>query len=124
VPPPLIKGRVVRAEVPDPAGRNPKNRRCVVVEPPTGQPQRILIVGITTELDSSPHDHYVPLEWGPNCWSGLSEESAALCTWSIEIDESAVATTRHFIRPQYVLAILAKMESLKNAGFRCPCISL
>lgn len=83
--PSLVHGRVVypRVPIPDPQGRNPKPGRPFVVISSTedlaaGLP--IQAVGITSNLTQSPPEDYVALPWGRNARTGLTEESAALCT--------------------------------------------
>lgn len=124
--PSLVQGRIVRATVPDPQGQNPKNRRCVVISDnqaitPGG---RVVIVGITTELTQSPAAHYVPLQHGAKCWTGLTDPSAALCTWTVELPVAAVDVQPNFVRPEHVLAILHTVKELIDQGHQFPRFSL
>ncbi len=124
--PSLVQGRIVRADVPDPQGRNPKNRRCVVI---TANDKitaggRILIVGVTSELKQSPADHYVILQHGDRCWTGLTEPSGALCTWTIELPIQNVQITPNFLRPEYTERILATIRALVAIGQPCPMFQL
>jgi hypothetical protein len=64
--PSLVQGRIVWATVPDPQGRNPKTRRCVVVSrnEDIAKSDRIRIVGITHTRVPEDLDAYVELRMG------------------------------------------------------------
>jgi hypothetical protein len=68
--PALVRGRIIYAKIaiPDPQGQNPKpGRPFVVISRPEdiNSGASIQAVGITTELQGSPADHYVALPYGP-----------------------------------------------------------
>lgn len=115
--PSLVRGRVVYplVPIPDPQGRNPKAGRPFVVissnEDLTAG-QAIQAVGITTNLTQSPPEDYVALPWGRNARTGLTEESAALCTWVIEVAQDAVNIGKGFVDPRLVLRIVERIRAI------------
>ncbi len=117
--PSLVRGRVVypKIVIPDPQGQNPKTGRPFVVisrNEDIAKGHRIQAVGITTELQGSPADHYVRLPHGPNAKTGLRRESAALCTWLIEIAPDSLQVERGYIHPDLVGEIVVKVLQLKS----------
>lgn len=124
--PNLIQGRVVWADVRDPQGHNDKNRKCVVISTndEIASSQRIVLVGITTKLQQSPADHYVHLQYGTRCWTGLSQPSAALCSWTIGIDKNSVEVLANFLRPDYTTKILDAVSRLVDAGQAHPVVEM
>ena len=71
-------------------------------------------MGITSELQSSPATHYVLLPYGPNAKTGLKEQSAALCTWVIEISAEKLEVARGYVHPDLVDQIVKKIVQLKS----------
>jgi mRNA-degrading endonuclease toxin of MazEF toxin-antitoxin module len=117
--PSLVRGRVVYSKVPipDPQGQNPKEGRPFVVvsrDDDIKQGQSIQAVGITSELQSSPLDHYVLLPYGPNAKTGLRQKSAALCTWLIDISPENVSVGKGYVRPDLVEQIVTRVLQLKS----------
>jgi hypothetical protein len=117
--PSLIRGRLVypTIAIPDPQGQNPKEGRPFVVisrEADIKKGDSIQAVGITSELQSSPPDHYVPLPYGPNAKTGLKQQSAALCTWLIDIAPDKLDIARGYIHPDLVDQIVRKVMELKS----------
>lgn len=115
--PRLVFGRVVRATIPDPQGRNPKNRKCVVIsrkeDIDAGGPIRI--VGVTSTFVEEEKDAYVPVPYGPNCLSGFDRESAALCNWVVEIPQDRLEVLKNLVRPDVSEAISMKIDALGPA---------
>jgi hypothetical protein len=107
-----LQGRIVypRTPIPDPRGKNPKSGRPFVVitsnEELAGGCDPIQAVGITSELSGSPRDHYVLLPFGAHAKTRLSVESAALCTWVIEIARAKVDVSEGFVGPAYIQQIV------------------
>jgi len=117
--PSLVRGRVVypKIAIRDPQGQNPKEGRPFVVisrDEDIKKGDSILAVGITGELQSSPADHYVPLPYGPNAKTGLKQQSAALCTWLIEISPEKLEVAKAYIHPDLVDQIVKKLLQLNS----------
>ncbi|HEX8202782.1 MAG TPA: type II toxin-antitoxin system PemK/MazF family toxin [Isosphaeraceae bacterium] len=85
---------VIVAGLPDPHGRNPKDRPAIVVTPTdelrAGRP--IFVVAITTTLTSPLPDDYVRLPWSRprHPRTGLNSRNAAVCHWLAHVEESKV----------------------------------
>jgi mRNA-degrading endonuclease toxin of MazEF toxin-antitoxin module len=119
--PALIQGRVIypKIPVPDLQGQNPKEGRPFVVvsineDIKKGGP--IYAVGITTTFDEAQSNLYVPLPYGPTARTGLKRESAALCTWVIDIPPDCVDIGPGYIHPSLVAKIGEKIEKLKSVA--------
>ncbi len=119
--PALVQGRVIypKIPVPDPQGQNPKEGRPFVVitindDIKKGEP--IYAVGITTTFDEGQSDLYVPLPYGPTARTGLKRESAAHCTWVIEIPSDQVDVGPGYIHPSLVAKIAENIEKLKSVA--------
>jgi mRNA-degrading endonuclease toxin of MazEF toxin-antitoxin module len=87
------RGQIVRAVVPDPQGRNPKARPCVVVSPAPGIDGSLALIGITGELSERSGPDWIDLPYhngDPHPRTGLSKESAALCTWQIVVAQEDI----------------------------------
>jgi len=85
MPAQLAPGRIICADnVLDPAGRNPKRRRFVVLEHEVGASGEITVVGVFvtgTFLKPPPKDH-IKLPWSPDgrAQTRLTKESYAVCS--------------------------------------------
>jgi hypothetical protein len=119
--PALVQGRVIypKIPVPDPQGKNPKVGRPFIVvtineDIKKGGP--IYAVGVTTIFDASQSDLYVPLPYGPTARTGLTRQSAALCTWVIDIPPDQVDVGPGFIHPSLVAKIGENIEKLKSVA--------
>jgi hypothetical protein len=113
--PAIVYGRIVYPLVPlpDPQGRNPKEGRPFVVISTPQQIQEgcdIELVGITSELSSSPAEDYAPIPWGHCATTRLTKKSAALCTWRVTLSQSDVEAGRGIVPPRYVEEIRTKVE--------------
>lgn len=108
---------VIVAGLPDPQGRNPKDRPAVIVTPTdelrAGRP--LFIVAITTTLSDPLPDDYVPLPWSRprHPRTGLNARNAAVCHWLAHVEETQIARaigrvpTRELIEIGEVLRRLA-----------------
>ncbi len=117
--PALVRGRVgyPKTPIPDPQGQNPKGGRPFVVISRDDDIKRggtVQLIGITSELMSSPEDHYVLLPFGPNAKTGLKSKSAALCSWLVEISAVDLEISRGYIHPDLVEQIVRLVLQLKS----------
>ncbi len=117
--PSLIRGRIVfpTVPIPDPQGQNPKPGRPFVVltaNEDIKSSDRIQAIGITSQLRESPQEHYVVLPWGKGCRTGLTQESAALCTWLIDIAKQDMQIGRGYVDPNLLEEIATKLVALKT----------
>lgn len=115
--PSLTQGRVIypKIPIPDPQGQNPKAGRPFVVvstNEDIKQAHNLHAVGITTTFDESETHLYVPLPHGPTARSGLKRESAAVCSWVIEISPDQVEIGSGYIHPSLIDQIAEKIEKL------------
>lgn len=92
----LLQGSIVRAEIPDPQGRNLKLRPVLIYTPtdeidPTGF---IDVVAITTQVGSFPQDVSVPIPWqrGGHPRTTLNQPNEAICVWVARIPTGTVQT--------------------------------
>jgi mRNA-degrading endonuclease toxin of MazEF toxin-antitoxin module len=85
----LVRGLIIWATTPDPAGRNPKRRPVVLLtsqeEVPAGNP--LIGVGITGTLPAPLPSDYVLLPWhrSRHPYTGLTKKCAAWCNWRVTI---------------------------------------
>jgi hypothetical protein len=118
--PKLVQGRIIYKMVPDPQGRNPKDRPLVIVSKDPSkvtEDELIYAVGITSELTESDPNNYVLLPWAPlgkRCMSKLSKKCAALCTWVAKVKRSEIADENcgGLIEAVHVEKIIAKLREL------------
>src|SRR5256885_1546952 len=113
-----MQGRVIypKIAVPDPQGQNPKEGRpfvAVTINEEIKKGGPIYAVGITTTFDASQTELYVPLPYGPTARTGLKRESAALCTWVIDVPPDQVDAGPGYIHPKLVDRIAENIEKLK-----------
>lgn len=118
--PALIQGRVVypKIAIPDPQGQNPKEGRPFVVVSTNEHIKKggsIFACGITGAFDESQTDLYVVLPYGPTAKTGLRRESAALCTWVIDISPDQLDVGPGYVPPWLVDEIADKIEKLGAA---------
>lgn len=81
-------------DCPDPRGRNPKHRPCVVIAVP-GEIETdgaFFVVAITTTLPDPLPDDHVELPWSRprHPRTGLNEKNAAVCHWLVKIEASHI----------------------------------
>ncbi len=115
--PSLVQGRVIfpKIAVLDPQGQNPKEGRPFVVITTSEDIKKngsIFAVGITGMFDPSASAQHVPLPYGPTARTGLKKESAALCTWLIDVLPDKVDIGTGFIDPRLVALIAEKVAAL------------
>jgi hypothetical protein len=88
----LVPGLIVRAVVPDQAGRNPKARPVVLLsgEEDTPADAPLVAVAISSTLPTPLPDHYVVLPWHPagHRRTGLKKKCAAVCNWFAKVQRS------------------------------------
>ena len=114
--PSLCRGRIVRVEVLDPQGRNPKCRPAIIVTPteeilPDGV---VTLVGITGSLDAAPAEVQVALPWHRQgqVGTGLTKPCVAVCTWLFTRPVSSIQESRGIVPDRQMLQILDKIKSL------------
>ena len=112
----LVLGRVVWANVPDPQGRNPKSRRCVVISDfdPIAPPAEVTVVYVTSSVNESYADEYVKLKHGPRCLTSFTKPSAAHCIGVYKLPASEVTPDRGIVEPTFVEAIRQRIDALGN----------
>jgi mRNA-degrading endonuclease toxin of MazEF toxin-antitoxin module len=112
----LTQGRIVWATVPDPQGRNPKDRPLVVISDSSksAADDDLVVVAVTTQAHEAPREHCVALPWarGPGCITKLTEPSATVCTWLCTINKSAIRKVGGLVPPKFVKEILAKIDEM------------
>lgn len=109
---------VIVAGLPDPRGRNPKDRPCVVVTPSDQIEEEgpLDVVAITTLLpDPLPSDH-VPLPFHPQhrVRTGLNKPNAAVCSWLAEVEASRIVRAIGHAPNKHLLRIAAVLLSLRG----------
>ncbi|HET6883088.1 MAG TPA: type II toxin-antitoxin system PemK/MazF family toxin [Pirellulales bacterium] len=110
----LVLGRVVWATVPDPQGRNPKSRRCVVISDvdPSDPPNDVTVVYVTSSMNESYADEYVTLKHGPRCLTSFTKLSAAHCIGVYKLPVSEVTLHPGIVEPTFVEAIRHRIDAL------------
>lgn len=87
-----MPGLIVRAEVPDSAGRNPKVRPVVLIsgEDDTPANEPLIAVAISSTLPTPLPDYYVLLPWtrAGHPQTGLKKKCAAVCNWLPKVNRS------------------------------------
>ncbi len=110
----LIRGRVVWATVPDPQGRNPKSRRCIVISDvdPVNPPNEATVAYVTSSINEAEGDEYVHLQYGPRCLTSFVKPSAAHCIGVYKLPASAITVDRGVVGPAYIEAIRQRIDAL------------
>jgi hypothetical protein len=72
------------------------------------------LIGITSELHSSPAEHYVALPYGKHALTRFEEECAALCTWQITLSTSEVDVSNRLVKASTVERIREKVAQLAS----------
>ena len=118
--PNLSRGRIIRATIRDPQGRNAKSRPVVVVVPPKDDdPASTLgVIGVSTRVGMAPPDECVNLPWqnGGHPRTGLSARSEAVCTWLETITVADVEREIGQVPADRMLAILQILTRLTPPG--------
>ncbi len=118
--PRLERGRIVKAEVRDPAGRNPKIRRLVVVTETEqirpGEP--FVCVAVTATLPRRLTGEYVLLPWDRRGHrvTGCTKRCAAKCDWLLKVRPEDVKENNGRVPPEQLRQILDAVASLGRAG--------
>jgi mRNA-degrading endonuclease toxin of MazEF toxin-antitoxin module len=112
----LCRGRIVRVEVLDPQGRNPKSRPAVIVTPteeirPDGE---VVLVAITGTLNAAPPEMQVALPWQRQgrTKTRLNKPSVAVCTWVFKRPVSSIQSYSGIVPDRQMLEILDKINAL------------
>jgi mRNA-degrading endonuclease toxin of MazEF toxin-antitoxin module len=115
----LVRGLIVWADIPDPAGRNPKKRPVVLLtsedEVPTGDP--LVAVGITGTLPNPLPPDYVLLPWhrSGHPYTGLKKKSAAWCRWVATVPLTADLEVMGRVPDRAFEAIAAQVRAIHEA---------
>jgi hypothetical protein len=120
-PSPFVVGRIVYVTVPDPQGRNAKQRPCVIVrrQPEDVPDAALAVVALTSTVDEIPPADRVDIPYpraqlngDPHPMTGLVCECAAACHWQTVVRESQVENVAGRV-PTYLLdRILARVLEL------------
>jgi hypothetical protein len=116
----LVQGRVVWAKVPDPQGRNPKTRRCIVISAgPFDSSRRIELVPATTTIDGAFPDEYVELQYGPGALTTFDKKCAAHCISVLDMPTEVIEEiSKGIVAPRYVKDIVRRIAALGNRVVR------
>ncbi len=113
---PLQQGRIVWAELLDPAGRNPKLRPAVIVsrteDVQSGQP--FVAAAVTSTLLEPLSPAMVELPWHPKGHprTRLNRRCAVVCNWLVEISGNQVRDTAGIVPESWMLEILQRVRDL------------
>lgn len=107
---PLQQGSIVWVTVPDPRGRNPKRRPAVVVTAtseiiPGGA---VVLVAVTTRVDTVPADEAVPLPWHADGHprTRLRSPCVAACDWRLTARVDDLPSPEGLVPPRQLADIL------------------
>jgi mRNA-degrading endonuclease toxin of MazEF toxin-antitoxin module len=118
--PRLERGRIVKAELRDPAGRNPKVRRLVIVtETEKIRPgEAFVCVAVTATLPRRLTAEYVLLPWDRRGHrvTGCTKRCAAKCDWLLQVRLEAVNEISGMVPPEQLRQILNAVQKLSQAG--------
>jgi mRNA-degrading endonuclease toxin of MazEF toxin-antitoxin module len=107
------RGRIIRATVLDPQGRNPKVRPLVIVSRTEDikSGETFLAVAISGELPKPLPDSYVRLPWHPQRHprTGLKKDCAAICTWYVTLTEADITEYGGIVPSAQMQAILTRL---------------
>jgi hypothetical protein len=114
--PRVQQGSIIRANVVDPQGGNPKTRPLVVI---SGNDDLLLsgeisCVAITGEIADPPLEDEVLLPWDASrrCRTGLTKRSGAKCSWNCEIEDDDVVEFKGHCPPAELERILEIVDKL------------
>jgi hypothetical protein len=114
----LVPGRIIWVDIPDPAGRNPKQRPVVVLQHQARANGEVEVIGVAvtgTFPKRLPCDHVeIPSHPGGRCRTGLYERSAAVCSWIVRLTfpSEAEISVGGFVPGDKLKAIVAKVNEL------------
>jgi hypothetical protein len=116
----LTSGRIIWADVPDSAGRNPKRRPIVVLQHLVRPAKEIEVVGVavTGTLPKPLPQDYVTLPWQRDrrVRTLLDKPAAAVCSWVVRLkfaDEGQL-TMGGFVDGRLLETIVAKVNELAS----------
>jgi mRNA-degrading endonuclease toxin of MazEF toxin-antitoxin module len=118
--PPLGRGRIVLAEVPDPNGQNPKARPLVIVtateEIQEGKP--FVGVAVSTTIPHPVPDDCVELPYhhAGHPRTGLRKRCVAVCTWRHALTHEDVIRDLGRVPDQQMFEILEKVQRYTAPG--------
>lgn len=118
---PIRFADIVFAEILDPNGQNLKTRRVVVLTPDlelaAGFP--IVVAGVTGTLPNPLTADYVKLPYknppGRHPKTGLTKESAVLCSWVVSITPNEVKGRSGFVPPSFMSIVYSKTAARAKA---------
>lgn len=116
--PPLDQGRIVWADVADLEGRNRKCRPVVILtladQVPAGEP--FIGVAVTTRLEKPLPNTHILLPYHPkrNVMTRLSEPSAAVCNWLVEVWEQDIQDRAGVVPPELLDRIIDVVNKLAD----------
>lgn len=113
--PDLCRGRIVRVEVLDPQGRNPKCRPAVIITPTKAirADGDVVLVAITGSVNAAPPEMQVALPWHPQGQTGtrLNKPSVAVCNWIFTRPVASVQGYGGMVPDRQLLQILDKIKA-------------
>ncbi len=114
----LVAGLVVRAEVADPQGRNPKSRPLVLLTGDSDTPADapFIAVAITGTLPKPLPEHYVLLPWhrSGHPQTGLKKKCAAACNWFTNVVRSSSVQVMGRVPDKVFAAILESVRAFRD----------
>jgi hypothetical protein len=109
----IPRGTVIVANVPDPQGRNPKERPLVVVEDFESGDPGIFCVAITSALPNPLPTEYATLPWHRDrriSRTGLTARCAAVSTWRVLVKEEQVVARLGHVPNDALLQIVTQIQ--------------
>jgi hypothetical protein len=115
---PLQRGRIVLVNIPDPQGRNPKDRPVVIVtatDEITDQ-DSFFGVAISGKIEKPLPQSCVRLPWDRRGHprTGLSKPSVARCDWLVEIGSKNVTKMLGFVPDKQLQQIIDIVDKLQQ----------
>ena len=116
--PRILQGSIIRANVLDPAGQNPKVRPLVVVTANSeiGKAPTLFAVAITGEFGDPLGADEVVLPWHPRGTSRtrLTKPCVAKCSWICELAATDVVEVRGHVPAAELAAILTRLSGMSG----------
>jgi hypothetical protein len=114
--PQVSQGSIIRANVTDPSGRNPKVRPLVVLTANSdlASSNSVVAAAVTREIADPPADDEVLLPWHPSGKSRtrLRARCGAKCSWLREIKIADIVEVRGHCPSAELEQILARVANL------------
>ncbi len=112
------RGQIVWAEIPDPRGSNPKLRPVVIItrDDEITQDGDVVVVGVTTKVDTAPKDVSVELPWARNRHpkTGLKEPSVVVCTWQRILPVASIKALAGVVPGRQLLQIQLILDAISS----------